>query len=60
MEPTLALLIRLVDACGLELRLTLAEPLGSSSRNPLGVEERLRENDRLSALRLMGQRHRGA
>lgn len=61
MEPTLALLTRLVDACGLELRLSLAA--GRSDDRPRGgslsVEDRLRENDRLAALHLIGQRHRG-
>lgn len=60
MEPTLALLTRLVDACGLELRLALAPvtPVGTPDRRPLGVENRLRENDRLAALHLIGEQHR--
>jgi transcriptional regulator with XRE-family HTH domain len=58
MEPTVALLARLVDACGLELRLSLA-PTGKAPAEPLGVEDRLRENDRLAALHLIGRRHRG-
>jgi transcriptional regulator with XRE-family HTH domain len=61
MEPTVALLTRLVDACGLELRLSLAAPAKSASdaAGPLGIEDRLRENDRLAALHLVGRRHRG-
>lgn len=63
MEPTLSLLTRLVDACGLELRLVLSEPVrGPSDQRraaPFSVEDRLRENDRLAALQLIGQRHRG-
>jgi transcriptional regulator with XRE-family HTH domain len=64
MEPTLALLTRLVEACGLELRLVLSGPesrLSDDQRRAgeLSVEDRLRENERLSALRLIGQRHRG-
>lgn len=61
MEPTLALLTRLVDACGLELRLSLAAPVPGTSDSAvaLGTENRLRENDRLAALHLIGRRHRG-
>ena len=60
MEPTLALLTRLVDACGLELRMSLAAPTGRPSAPvALSVEDRLRENDRLAALHLAGRRHRG-
>jgi transcriptional regulator with XRE-family HTH domain len=61
MEPTVALLTRLVDACGLELRLSLATPGAASNHGaePLSVEDRLRENDRLAALHLIGRRHRG-
>lgn len=61
MEPTVALLTRLVDACGLELRLSLAEP-DAPSRRPratLSTEDRLRENGRLAALAESGRRHRG-
>ncbi len=60
MEPTVALLTRVVDACGLELRLSLAAPAkgASDGAGPLGVEDRLRENDRLAALHLIGRRHR--
>lgn len=61
MEPTLALLTRLVEACGLELRVSLAAP-GTNDRNArtgaLSMEDRLRENDRLAALHLIGQQHR--
>jgi transcriptional regulator with XRE-family HTH domain len=59
MEPTVALLTRLVEACGLELRLSLAPGREASPGEPLGVEGRLRENDRLAALHLIGRRHRG-
>lgn len=63
MEPTLALLTRLVDACGLELRLSLAVPASRPEDDrrragALSVEERLLENDRLAALHMIGQRHR--
>lgn len=62
MEPTLAVLTRLVEACGLELRLSLGPATGQSgrARGTLSVEERLAENDRLAALYRAGQRHRGA
>lgn len=61
MEPTVALLARLVEACGLELRLSLATPSRSASadRATLDIEDRLRENDRLAELHLIGRRHRG-
>lgn len=61
MEPTLALLTRLVEACGLELRLSVAEPrMGGEAPTPVfSLEDRLRENDRLSALQLAGRAHRG-
>lgn len=60
MEPTVALLTRLVEACGLELRLSLAPAAsGAPPTKLLGAEERLRENDRLAALHLIGRRHRG-
>lgn len=58
MEPTVALLTRIVEACGLELRLSLASP-ARRAPEPLDVEERLRENDRLAALGLIGRLHRG-
>jgi len=59
MEPTLALLSRLVEACGLELRTSVVEPrLPIRDRTPLSVEERLRENDRLTALYRLGEEHR--
>jgi Predicted transcriptional regulator with C-terminal CBS domains len=58
MEPTVALLTRIVEACGLELRLSLASPV-QPAPEPLGVEERLRENDRLAVLHRIGRRHRG-
>lgn len=59
MEPTLSLLTRLVDACGLQLRLILSAPSEDLRPAALSVEDRLRENDRLAALQLIGQRHRG-
>jgi transcriptional regulator with XRE-family HTH domain len=59
MEPTLALLNRLVEACGLELRTSVVEPrLPARAGAPLSVEDRLRENDRLAALYLIGEGHR--
>jgi transcriptional regulator with XRE-family HTH domain len=59
-EPTLALLTSLVEACGLELRTSLVTPrLPVRQRPPLSVEDRLRENDGLAALFLLGQQHRG-
>jgi transcriptional regulator with XRE-family HTH domain len=59
MEPTVALLTCLVEACGLELRLSLAPTRDEAPGEPMGVEARLRENDRLAALHLTGRRHRG-
>ena len=59
MEPTVALLTRLVEACGLELRMSVAKPrLSDRLQPPLSVEERLKENDRLAALHRLGERHR--
>lgn len=59
MEPTLALLTRLVEACGLELRTSVVEPrLPARHLAPLSVEDRLRENDGLAALYLLGEQHR--
>jgi transcriptional regulator with XRE-family HTH domain len=59
MEPTVALLTRLVEACGLELRMSVAKPrLPARDPSPLSVEDRLRENDRLAALFLLGEQHR--
>lgn len=58
MEPTLALLTRLVDGCGLELRLSLAPAPATRSTDALSVEDRLRENDRLAALHRFGEAHR--
>lgn len=59
MEPTVALLTRLVEACGLELRMSLVEPRPSAGTGvPLSVEDRLRENDGLAALYLLGEQHR--
>jgi hypothetical protein len=55
MEPTLDLLSRLVAACGLDFRLGLVEAIEPRRRpSPLSVEERLRENDRLSVLWVAG------
>jgi len=51
MEPTLDLLLRLVRACRLDLRMRLALDDGSGTRrSSLPIEDRLRENDRLSHL----------
>jgi transcriptional regulator with XRE-family HTH domain len=59
MEPTVALLTRLVEACGLELRMSVAEPrLATRDVSLLPVEDRLRENDSLSALFLLGEQFR--
>ena len=59
MAPTVALLTRLVEACGLELRMSVAEPrLATRDASLLSVEDRMRENERLSALFLLGERHR--
>jgi hypothetical protein len=59
MEPTVALLTRLVEACGLELRMSVAEPrLAARSRSSFSVEDRLRENDGLTKLFLLGEQHR--
>jgi transcriptional regulator with XRE-family HTH domain len=59
MEPTVALLTRLVEACGLELRMSVAKPrLAARDLPPLSVEDRLRENDGLAALFLVGEQHR--
>jgi transcriptional regulator with XRE-family HTH domain len=59
MEPTLALLTRLVEACGLELRLSIAAPrLAARDPSRLSREDRLRENDGLAALFLLGEQHR--
>jgi transcriptional regulator with XRE-family HTH domain len=59
MEPTVALLTRLVEACGLELRMSVAEPrLAARDVSLLHIEERLRENDGLSALFWLGEQYR--
>ena len=59
MEPTVALLTRLVEACGLELRMALAEPrLAGRDPSPQSIEDRVRENGRLSALYLLGEKSR--
>ncbi len=59
MEPTVALLTRIVEACGLELRMSVEMPrLATRARPPLSVEDRLRENDGLAALFLVGEQHR--
>ena len=59
MEPTVALLTRLVEACGLELRMSVAKPrLPARRGEPLSVEDRLRENDALAALYLLGEKNR--
>jgi len=59
MEPTVALLTRIVEACGLELRMSVAKPrLPTRGASPLPVEDRLRENDGLVALFLLGEQHR--
>lgn len=59
MDPTVSLLTRVVEACGLDLRLSLAPGSAPSPDGGLTVEDRLRENDRLAALHLAGRRHRG-
>jgi transcriptional regulator with XRE-family HTH domain len=58
MEPTVALLTRIVEACGLELRMSVAEPRLPTREGALSVEDRLQENDRLAALYLLGEQHR--
>lgn len=59
MEPTVALLTRIVEACGLELRMSVANPrIPARTPAPLLVEDRLKENDGLAALHLLGERHR--
>jgi transcriptional regulator with XRE-family HTH domain len=59
MEPTVALLTRLVEACGLELRMSVAKPrLATREPSPLSIEDRLRENEGLTALFLFGEQHR--
>jgi hypothetical protein len=51
MEPTVAVLTRIVEACGLELRMSVAGPrLPARDLGDLSVEDRLQENDRLAAL----------
>ncbi|HVL28372.1 MAG TPA: helix-turn-helix transcriptional regulator [Acidimicrobiales bacterium] len=51
MEPTLALLLRLVHACGLELRLRLSPPAPTDAPLSLtGLDARLEELKRLSLL----------
>lgn len=58
MEPTLALLTRLLDTCGLELRMSVVAPRLRAREPRLSVEERLRENDSLAALFQLGEQHR--
>lgn len=59
MEPTVAVLTRIVEACGLELRMSVAKPrLPARDLGDLSVEDRLQENDRLAALYLLGEQHR--
>lgn len=59
MEPTVALLTRLVEACGLELRMTVAKPrLPARDPSLLSPEDQLRENESLTALFLIGEQHR--
>jgi transcriptional regulator with XRE-family HTH domain len=59
MEPTVALLTRIVEACGLELRMSVATPRLPARDVPLlSVEDRLKENDRLAALHRLGERQR--
>lgn len=60
MEPTLALLTRIVAAAGLGLELTLREPdpderKARQAMLALTPEERLKQNDRLSALWATGR-----
>jgi transcriptional regulator with XRE-family HTH domain len=58
-EPTVAVLTRIVEACGLELRMSVAKPrLPACEPSDLSVEDRLLENDRLAALHLLGEEHR--
>ena len=55
----MALLTRLVEACGLELRVSITTPrLPARSSSPLSVEDRLRENDSLAELFRIGEEHR--
>jgi len=59
MEPTVALLTRLIEACGLELRMTVAKPrLATRDPSALSIEDRLRENKGLAALLLLGEQNR--
>jgi transcriptional regulator with XRE-family HTH domain len=59
MEPTVSLLTRLVEACGLELRMSVAEPRHAArDSSALSLEDRLRENDSLSALFVVGEQYR--
>ena len=59
MEPTVAVLARIVEACGLELRMSVTKPrLPARDLGDLSVEDRLHENDRLAALYLLGEQHR--
>jgi transcriptional regulator with XRE-family HTH domain len=59
MEPTVALITRLVEACGLELRMSLAKPrFRKRDAGAISVENRLRENDGLAALHRLGEQHR--
>jgi transcriptional regulator with XRE-family HTH domain len=59
MEPTVALLTRLVEACGLELRMIIANPrMATRGLSPLSVEDRLGENHALAELFLLGEQHR--
>lgn len=59
MEPTVALLNRLVEACGLELRMSLANPRFATRRPArFSVEDRLRENEGLTALFVVGEQYR--
>lgn len=52
MEPTVAMLTRLATAAGFELKLSLAEAeRNRSASEGLSLEDRLRQNDRLSRLR---------
>jgi len=55
MEPTLALLTKIVAAAGLELQVSLSDPDPDERKARLAMlaltpEERLKQNDRLSAL----------
>jgi transcriptional regulator with XRE-family HTH domain len=59
MEPTVALITRIVEACGLELRMSVARPrLRERDAGSLSSEDRLRENDGLAALYQLGEQHR--